>query len=241
MAERGLGGHDNDDGQSLKGQTILLLQIGEQRLLETVADVLERVGVGEDAEAALRREVGRPERVLRQTDVVVDDPVVETVELVVHFVFVVVAEGADLGGQLVGQSADAQQDQTELVVVGVHRQHPLAVAVPRRRTMGFHRDETLDDRVHAVGMGRTVLADGAVDEAQVLQQQQPPLVVQTIQTLETRVLLQLFRDFADVVLRHRSRRRYALELVEEVGVFQQQLLQPSQLHSITSVISYFFF
>lgn len=217
----------------LEGQPVFLLQIGEQRFLQTVPDVFERLGVGEDAEAALRREVGSAEGILRQADVAVDNPIVEAVQSVVYLVLVLVAQTSNLRSQLVRQSVDAEQDETEPTGAVVSAaQQPLTVPVPRRRPVCLDRYEPLDDRVHAVGMSRAVLPDGAVDEAQVLQQQQPALVVQPVQRFVARIFLQLFGYLADVVLGDGARRSDALELVEQVSVLQQQFLQKENSNQI---------
>ena len=91
--------------------------------------------------------------------------------------------------------------------------------------MSLDGDEALNDRVHTIWVSWAMLADRTMDETEMLEQQQPSFVVQSVQRFVARIFLQLFRDFPDVILRHRARRCDAFELVEQVGVFQQQLLE----------------
>lgn len=84
--------------------------------------------------------------------------------------------------------------------------------------MALRGQVMLDDRVGAIRMRRTVLADRAMHEAEILKQQEPSLVVQPIERFIARILLQFFRYLANVVLRHRPGRCDAFELVEQVSV-----------------------
>lgn len=91
--------------------------------------------------------------------------------------------------------------------------------------MGLRGKNSFDECVHAVGEGRTVLSDRAVHEAEVLEEHQLAVLVQSVERLVPRVLLQRIRNVFYVVLSNCAGRCNALEVVEQVSVFQQQLLQ----------------
>lgn len=91
--------------------------------------------------------------------------------------------------------------------------------------MGLGGENPFDECVHAVGEGGTVLSDWAVHEAKVLEEHQLAVLVQSVERLVPRVLLQRIRYVFYVILSNCAGRSNALEVVEQVSVFQQQLLQ----------------
>ena len=75
--------------------------------------------------------------------------------------------------KIFGQLTNTEDNEIEMIVVGRSR--------PRRRPRRLLGHDPLYEAVGAVWKGRAVLADGAVDEAQVLEQHQLTVGVQTIE------------------------------------------------------------
>jgi len=70
--------------------------------------------------------------------------------------------------------------------------------------MSFGAKNTFDECIHAVRESRAVLSDGAVNEAQVLEQHELPVLVQPVERFVPRVFLKGIGDFSDVILCYRS-------------------------------------
>lgn len=64
-----------------------------------------------------------------------------------------------------------------------------------------------------------------MNKAQVLEQHEFPVLVQAVQQFIPQVVFEYLGYLLDILLRYRARRLDALEVVEEVGVFEEQLLE----------------
>lgn len=64
-----------------------------------------------------------------------------------------------------------------------------------------------------------------MDEAKMLEQHQFPVLVQAVEHFVADIFLQDVSDLFDIVLGDGARRFDALEMVEEVGMLEQQLLE----------------
>lgn len=79
--------------------------------------------------------------------------------------------------QLICQSSSTKNHKIQLVAIGIEETRRV---IPRRGTMGFVGQYSLDEGIHTIGESGTVLFDRTMDETKMLEQHHFPVLIQPI-------------------------------------------------------------
>lgn len=170
----------------------LILQLQQKTSFQAITQILRRLLIRIQANEATCRQVQRFERI----EITVDNATVQVIRLTVVNVFTVVAAiQTDLVDHIAGQVLGTEDQQVKNVVRGggAVRGRMLVLLLGRlllgrlmfplgfRKTMcSFCTDYSFDDTVNAIGKGWTVLSDRTVNEAQVLEQHQLAILIESV-------------------------------------------------------------